>query len=102
MLPKRVTTFGSVPLASTCGSKIGGSGAPSGVNEARLTVAGARNSIGLLMVSRSSRGTGTVGWFTSTPCQLTGIRRLPALSTAARVSVAAAVQGGTSVKQPAW
>src|SRR5262245_7273113 len=51
---------------------------------------------------RRSRGTGTPASETSTPCQFTGMRRLPEASSAILIAVAAAVQGGSARKQSAW
>jgi hypothetical protein len=97
-----VITFGVVPLESAWGSKSGGSGAPSGVKDARLTVGGWAKGTTLLKVARRSRGTGRFDCEARMPCQLTGRSRLPVASTAARLSVASAVQGGESAKQSAW
>ena len=104
--PNKVAAVGSV--GSACGSKMGGSLRPSGVNEARKAGPGiwigapvpANASSGVL--PRSRRGTGTVFRLTSTPRQSIGIRRLPTVSTVKRKSLAVPVHGGVGVVQSAW
>ena len=95
--PKSVMTFiWSVTVASASGSKMGGSRAPSGVNEPKATFGGVRKVSGDFNLARRSRGTGTLSLRTRMPDQLTGMRRLPAASTATRIASADAVQGASS------
>ena len=104
--PNRVIAARSI--GSACGSKIGGSFRPSGVNEPRKAASGIRTGVPPPAIAssgvlpRSKRGTGTRSRLTSTPRQSIGRRRFPAVSTVKRKSPVVPVHGGVGVVQTAW
>src|SRR5712691_10869324 len=55
-------------------------------DEAKATLGGCPKVTGVRSVARNVRGTGTPPWLARMPCQLTGMSRLPPLSTATRAS----------------
>ena len=79
--PKTVTTLGSTTVGSSCGSRIGGSLPPSGVNEVRNTWSGTASGSGDSRRARMRRGTGRPWSLVSTPCHTIGSSRLPSAST---------------------
>src|SRR5437763_16427548 len=90
--PNILIVFGG-GFATACGSKIGGSNPPSGVNEARNTcdVIGATGTGGWTFTTRS-RGTGEL-LTGKTPDQFIGTSKLPSLSTASCTFAAVGLQG---------